>query len=192
MKVVVSKRPARVLDFDIETIAAGFADPNWVPQKISCVAWSFVGEESVHSRICGPLGLYSRPQNRRKMLEPLLAAIDEADLLIGHNIIRFDLPVLNAECLRLGLPSLKAKRVQDTMRIVKTKGFKKGQDNIIQLTGVPLKKLALSWQEWQDAYEENGWKTIIERCEGDVMGHKMMWAEMKERGWLKPETVWKP
>src|SRR5690349_13816195 len=45
--------PKNILDFDVETIAAGFADPDWVPQKITCVAWSWVGEDTVHSRICG-------------------------------------------------------------------------------------------------------------------------------------------
>src|SRR6187551_823836 len=43
------ERPLRILDFDVETVAAGFADPNWVPQKITCVAWSWIGEEKVHS-----------------------------------------------------------------------------------------------------------------------------------------------
>ena len=39
----ISQVTPRVLDFDVETVAAGFADPDWVPQKITCVAWSWVG-----------------------------------------------------------------------------------------------------------------------------------------------------
>lgn len=68
----------RVLDFDIETVAAGFADPDWVPQKITCVAWSWIGEDRVESRICGPEGIFGDPSRRRVMLEPLLQAIAES------------------------------------------------------------------------------------------------------------------
>lgn len=192
MKIRLTKRPAKILDWDVETIAAGFADPNWVPQKITCVAWSWVGEEKVHSRIATCDGIYHKPFLRKKMLEPLLDAIDKADILTGHNLIRFDLPVLNSECLRLGLPSLKPQMVQDTMRLVKTKGFKKGQDNLIELTGVPIPKMPLTWQGWEDAYAEPGWKSVVERCESDVMGHKLLREKMLERGWLKPPARWTP
>ncbi len=51
-----------ILDFDIETVAAGFGDPEWVPQKITCVAWSWIGDEQVESRICGPFGIFGRPE----------------------------------------------------------------------------------------------------------------------------------
>lgn len=182
----------RILDWDCETIAAGFADPDWVPQKITCVAWSWVGSDEIHSRISTSEGLFSRPERRAKMLEPLLEAITEADMITGHNLIRFDLPVLNAECLRLGFPSLPGLLVQDTMRIVRTKGFKKGQDNISHLIDVPINKLSLSWQQWQKAYEEKGWATVVERCKSDVAGHKLMRKEMLDRGWLRAPVRWTP
>ena len=189
---VPPERVERILDFDLETVAAGFADPDWVPQKITCVAWSWIGSDEVESRISTSEGLFRRPERRRKMLVPLLAAIDAADMLTGHNLLRFDLPVLNAECMRLGLPTLEPILVQDTIRLRKTKGFKKGQDNLVSLTGVPIPKLALSWQEWQHAYEEKGWATVVERCETDVKGHKLMRQELLDRGWLKEPTKWRP
>ena len=182
----------RVLDFDVETIAAGFADPQWVPQKITCVAWSWVGEDRVYSRISTTLGLYEKPEMRANMLRGLLTAIRQADVLTGHNIVRFDLPVINSECLRLGLEPLSPTLVQDTMNLVRTKGFKKGQDNIGELLGIPLQKKNLSWQGWQDAYAEKGWKGVIERCESDVLMHKQMRQKMLDLGWLKPPRRWKP
>ena len=191
MRVKLSTEPARVLDFDLETLAAGFADPNWVPQKITCAAWSWVGEEKVHATISDKMGFFT-PELRVEMLRPLLKALYQADMVTGHNLIRFDLPVLNAECHRLGLPPLKAFLVQDTMRVAKMKGFKKGQDNISELLETVQKKQAMTWQEWEDAYEEDGWKSIISRAKSDVMQHKEMRAEMLERGWLKPPAMWKP
>lgn len=184
--------PARILDFDVETVAAGFDDPNWVPQKITCVAWSWIGSEDIEVRISTSEGLFSRPERRRKMLAPLLEAIAEADMVTGHNLLRFDLPIVSAECMRLGLPTLGEVLVQDTMRLVRTKGFKKGQDNLSALVEVPEPKLTLSWQEWQLAYEEKGWETVKERCRSDVRAHKMMRERLLERGWLKPPRMWSP
>lgn len=180
-----------ILDFDIETIAAGFADPDWVPQKITCVAWSWVGEDKVESRICGPTGIFGDPGKRAEMLKPLLEAISSANLLTGHNIMRFDLPVINAECMRLGLEPIKEAFVQDTMKFVKSKGFKKGQDTLGTLFDTPDDKLALNWQQWQDAYDEEGWGTVRERCESDVLMHKQLRESLIETGYLKENKLWR-
>lgn len=181
----------RILDFDVETLAAGFADPSWVPQKITCVAYSWIGEENVWNAISGPEGFfYDEP--RREMLHELLVAIRQADIVTGHNIVRFDLPVVNAEALRLGLTPLESVYVDDTMSILKSKGFKKGQDNISQLLGIPLEKQAMTWQQWQDAYSEQGWPKIRSRAESDVLMHKLMRERMRELGWLHPPRLWKP
>lgn len=182
---------ARILDFDIETIAAGFADPEWVPQKITCVAWSWVGDERVQSRICGPAGIFGKPERRARMLKPLLAAIGEADMLTGHNILRFDLPVINAEAMRLGLEPIRSAYVQDTIRLIRSKGFKKGQDVLGRLHHVSSEKLALDWQGWQDAYDVTGWPTVRERCESDVLMHKELREQLLVKNHLKPPRFWR-
>jgi DNA polymerase III epsilon subunit-like protein len=181
----------RVLDFDVETVAAGFADPDWVPQKITCVAWSWIGEETVESRVCGAQGLFGDSKRRAKMLAVLLEEIDKADMVTGHNIERFDLPVINAECMRLGLDPIESVRTQDTMRVFRSKGFKKGQDNLGRLFGTTTEKFALDWQAWQDGYDEKDWKTIRHRAESDVVMHKQMRAAMIERDILKPPRDWR-
>lgn len=181
----------RILDFDIETLAAGFADPDWVPQKIMCVAWSWLDEEEVQTSICGPMGFFD-PQLRREMLRPFLSDLDHAERVTGHNILRFDLPVLNSECLRLGLRPLRPIEVQDTIRIKRTKGFKKGQDNLGRLLQTYQQKEAMDWQAWEEAYEESGWPQIQSRAKTDVIQHKEIRKAMEERGWLKPVTTWRP
>lgn len=172
-------------------MAAGYADPSWVPDKITCISWSFVGSDEVRVEICGKRG-YFESAPRRAMIEKFLPDFHRADIVTGHHILRFDLPVLNAECMRLGLPPLEAKMVQDTMRLPKAKGFKKGQDVLSDLVGTRSKKLPLNWQEWQAAYEEDGWTTIIARCAGDVEQHKQLRVALAERGLLKPPRMWNP
>ena len=200
----------KVLDFDVETVAAGFADPNWVPQKVTCVSWSWIGSGVVESLVCGPLGFFGRPELRREMLAPLLAEIDKADYVTGHNLERFDLGVVNAECMRLDLPPITKVLVQDTMRVYRSKGFKKGQDNLGRLFHTLEQKLSLDWQAWQDAYDEIGpdtglaerlldpnsspmfmWPTIRERAQSDVVMHMQLREELLLRGILKKPRLWR-
>jgi hypothetical protein len=181
----------RVLDFDVETVASGFADPNWVPQKITCVAWSWVGSDRVESRICGAEGLFGKPERRAAMLTPLLEAIASAEMVTGHNLLGFDLKVINADCMRLGLEPIREVLVQDTMRVLKSKGFKKGQDNLGKLFKLRNEKKALDWQGWQDAYDEDGWKDIIARAETDVIMHKELRLAMLERNIIKRPVWWR-
>jgi hypothetical protein len=185
-------RTLRVLDFDVETVAAGFGEPDWVPQKITCVAWSWLDEEGVQSRICGPRGIYGKPGLRARMLKPLLEQIVTADMVTGHNIWRFDLPIVNAEAMRLGLQPIGQKMVQDTMWLHRTKGLKKGQDNLGGLMPVEREKLSLDWQSWQDAYDEDGWLTVRRRCESDVLMHKQLRGALVEQGYLRPPRLWRP
>src|SRR5579884_2800602 len=55
-------RPSRILDFDLETLAAGYADPAWVPDKITCISASWVGDDHVHVWITGQDGYWSRQE----------------------------------------------------------------------------------------------------------------------------------
>jgi len=182
----------RVLDFDIETRAAGYADPAWVPDDVTCYAWSWIGDDHVECRVSGPAACFGPYAKQREWLRPLRQKLIEADLVTGHNVLRFDLRVLNANFMRFGLDPLPRLRVIDTMRLPKTKGLKKGQDNIGVLLGIELHKLPLNHQQWDEAYREPGWPTVKERCATDVMQHKLIFLEMRRRGWLSAPVEWKP
>lgn len=188
---ITDRGPTRILDFDVETVAAGFADPQWVPQKITCVAWSWIGDDKTESRICTPLGLFGKPGVRREMLAYLLEQIRSAEMITGHNIERFDLPVINAECMRLRLEPIRSVLVQDTMRMYRSTGFKKGLDNLECLFKTNTQKMSLNWQEWQDAYDEDGWTDIRRRCESDVAGHKEVRQKLIDARFLRSPRFWR-
>ncbi len=182
----------RILDFDIESIAAGFADPAWVPMHMTAVAWSWLDEEKV---TCRTLVDYAKTVpdflsvmflGCRPLLAEFVEVFNQADIVTGHNINRFDVPAINAELMRLGLEPLRDKPRIDTMRLrAKTYGFKKGQDVMSVLFDLPAEKKALNWAEWQQAYSEPGWKTIKERCAGDVIQHKLLLRKLMQLGYLK-------
>lgn len=181
----------RVLDFDLETVAAGFADPDWVPQTITAWAYCWIGDDEVQ---VATLKVADREDldARRAFLEPVVNAVRAADVVTGHNILRFDLPVLNADCLRVGLPSLGPVLAQDTIRLPKSKGFKKGQDVLSGLLGVESEKLPLNWWEWQRAYADPDHASIKERVVGDVVQHMQLRERMRERKWLMAPRMWTP
>jgi hypothetical protein len=82
--------------------------------------------------------------------------------------------------------------VQDTMRLPKTKGLKKGLDNLGIMLKVAAEKKAMDWGQWDEAYEVDGWPEVIERCESDVRLHKQIREAMIEEGLLASTRVWKP
>lgn len=183
--------PRRLLDFDIECVAAGYADPEWVPSHITAIAWSWVGENKVTTKTVLDYA-YDLPSFLKMhflgcapLLEEFVAVFNEADAVTGHNITRFDLPVMNAELMRLRLPVLQKKPVIDTIRLVKSKGFKKGQDVIAGVLDVPAEKKPMNWQQWQAAYATPGWKEVKERVSGDVIQHKLVLGRLLELGYLR-------
>lgn len=192
IRVRVSSRPLTVLDFDLETLAAGYADPAWVPDHITCYAWSWIGEDRIVGSVAGPDCAFGPVEKQREWLWGLRDVICEADVVTGHNIVRFDLRVLNANLMRFGLDPLPELRVQDTIHLPKSKGFKKGQDNLGTVLDIPLHKMPLNHAEWDAAYRVPGWPTVKERCMGDVAQHKLIRAEMIRRGLAKPVRLWRP
>lgn len=189
-KIQPTGSPKRILDFDIETLAAGYADPAWVPDKITCISASWIGEDEVFTWMTGQRGYWSRKARARKVLRPFYELLSEAEMVTGHNIRRFDLRVFNAEAMRCGVEPVRQILVEDTMAILRSKGFKKGLDNIAVELGCGGKR-ALSWSEWDKAYEDPSWTVVKERCESDVRLHKRVREEMRSRGWLKPPTLWR-
>lgn len=179
----------RLLDFDVETVAAGYADPQWVPSTVT--AWAFSWGQDIQVEAL-PVADFYDVEARRAFLRPLLDALAQADVVTGHNVCRFDLPILQAECMRLGLPSLSTVLVQDTIRLPRAKGFKKGQDNLGVLLDVPLGKLPLNFQQWAEAYAEPNLHTVKERVAGDVRQHMLIREQMRVRGWLRPPRMWSP
>lgn len=174
----------------METIAAGYADPAWVPDRITCISASWIGEDEVHTWITGQKHYWSREGRARTVLRPFWELLSEADVVTGHNIRRFDLRVFNASAMWCGVEPIRSILVEDTMQILRAKGFKKGLDNIARGLGVDGEKKQMSWADWDIAYEDPSWAEVIERCESDVILHKQVRAEMKKRGWLKGIQRW--
>jgi hypothetical protein len=197
VKFRVDYTPARLLIYDLETYATGFADPNWVPQVVTCVAWKFLGEGDVFSRAsidyARPRSMpHLQPEAIRKMVTPFLKALESADGVITYNGQRFDNPVLNGTMYYLGLPPLRQIVNYDLHDFGKVKGVKKGLDNTAVHLGALEQKLGLNHAQWTEGYLEPGWPTIKERAKSDVELTEEVFYLKQKAGWLKPPRKWSP
>lgn len=197
MKARVDWEPARLLIYDLETYATGFADPSWVPQVVTCVAWKWKGEEDVFARAsidyARPRSMpHLQPEAIRKMITPFLQAVEKADAVITYNGQRFDQPVLNGTMWYIKSPPLKKMMNYDLHDFGKTKGVKKGLDNTAVHLGALEQKLGLNHAQWTEGYLEPGWPTIKERAKSDVELTEEVFNLKSEAGWLKPARKWTP
>lgn len=183
----------RVLVFDMECLAAGYADPQWVPDKVTVAAWGWLDSVETDYYSVGKRGYWTR-KGRGLLLRAIFQQLRQPGIIaVGHNIARFDLPSLNAEAKRCGVEPIAPGEVliQDTiMSQFKTKGWKKGLDNQARYLGIDEKKQAMDFADWDLAYEEDGWPQVISRCRSDVHLNKLVYIEMQKRGWLKPPAPW--
>lgn len=181
----------RTLSLDIETLAAGYADPSWVSHTVTAWAYKWVGGDRVYVDALPIKDLYDLDA-RRDFISPFLAVLESADVLTFHNGVRFDLPVLAAETLKLRLPGLLPMLVQDTIRVGRVKGTRKGLDNLAVTYGVEIKKKSLNWAEWQVAYAEKDLATVKERVSSDVELQLAVREELRRDGRLQSPRLWKP
>lgn len=190
----------RILVYDLETYATGFADPAWVPQVVTCVAWKWLGEParktyvsaSTDYRDLGCPMPHLDPIAIDLMMAPFMAALEQADAVATYNGARFDNPVLNGTAWLTGRPPIDPILTYDLHNFGKTKGVKKGLDNTAVHLGAAADKLALNHAQWQEGYLEPGWGTIKARAKSDVVLTEQVFELKKELGWLKPPRLWKP
>lgn len=132
-KVIQTKKLPNILFLDVETapaVAATFGrfdinltDANIMTEggQIICAAWKWLGETEVHSHCMTSMDAIMRDD-----IGPvwnLAQAINQADIIVGHNIKRFDWPVIKGRMLVNELPAPKNVKVVDTLTMARTMKF---------------------------------------------------------------------
>jgi hypothetical protein len=185
----VRHTPASVLDFDTECRPMHYNE--FRPEsQITAIAWSWVGSGHVYFDLLEPDG-----SNEQQMLERFRRAYLSADIVTGHYIRKHDLPLLNDHYVRLDMPTLDAKMVQDTQAdMTKVLGLGKSQDNLADTFGLDRVKHHMSGARWRTAnmLSEEGAEMTKKRVVDDVLQHIELRAAMLERGLLRTPRVWSP
>lgn len=189
-------RALRVLDFDVECRPLAWYGGDWVTKQPTAIAWCWIGDDVVKVEVIGESDRSSRvPLEEARMLEAFRRAYDEADIVTGHFIRGFDLPLLNGALMRLGRRGLDPKMTQDTkLDLVRAQGLSKSQENLGAMFDLVSPKVGMDTTKWAEANMllPEGIRHTRERVVGDVIQHMELRALMIDEGLLRPPVVWSP
>jgi hypothetical protein len=190
VRIRQTSRRIRTLDFDIETRLIGFhragkfKPAGCEPTSIAC---SWYGEEKIH--------VWLQPESTvREMLEGFLPFYNEAEMVTGHYVRKFDLPILNGMLLELGMSALGDKLVHDTkLDLFKLAGIGASQENLSGMYGLPAEKYHMGDYRWRRATRllPDGIEETRKRVMGDVIQHKLLRAELIAKKALGPPKLWR-
>jgi len=130
-----------------------------------------------------------------EMLKGFRRVWDQADLVTGHFIRKFDLPILNGAMMEWGLPPLDEKLVSDTKEdLLKRAGLGASQENLGVLYSLEQSKFHMSDQHWREVARltAQGLRLARERVTSDVRQHMALRAALLRAGMLKAPRVWAP
>lgn len=191
MPSLVEAKGLKVLDFDIETRRIGFHSagrfaPDGCEPVIIAAAWDNE-----------PVQVWSlRPRwserDARRMVTAFRELYDEADMVTGHYIRKFDLPILNGAMLEWGMKPLGRKLVLDTKTdLLDVAGLSQSQENLSAMKRLEESKFHMHDDRWRDVarLKPEGLALAHERVVGDVLQHQALRVRLAE--WVSPQ-VWSP
>lgn len=182
-----SGKNLRILTLDCECLPGHWIGGDFVSKIITAVAWKVVGSRE------RPHVLTHFDYLPELMAEALAQEIEDADMVVGHYIRGFDLPLLNGNLMRAGLEPLRPILVQDTkLDLLRTHGRSLSQKSLSAMVGVRTPKVGVSLHEWEAFNTKEEWaKGKVEaRVAGDVEQNIALRARLLELGWLGPPRVW--
>ena len=187
--ILIRSRPLRTLHFDFEARPLSWYAGDQVSKEITAIAWSWIGEDEVHC------SLLTRRRSSLDVIRPFLRVYNEANIVTGHYIRGFDLPLLNATLVEHGQPALGPKLTSDTFQdLTKMHGMSRSQEALGAMLGLDHEKYHMDQTKWREGNRltRKGLEQTRTRVVHDVRQHKELRARLVEAGWLRAPRVWKP
>lgn len=126
------------------------------------------------------------------VVESLWQLLDEADIVVAHNGVNFDVKKMNAKFLEYGLPSPSHYRVVDTLRIARENfGFSSNKlDYIAQKFGHSGKDKT-DFDLWLGCMNgvKSAWKKMVKYCKNDVKVLENVYNELKPWDKRHPQVL---
>lgn len=152
---------------------------------VMCAAWSWVGESKVHT-----LGLHgSRAWNRgdrrndKAVVRQVHALLDEADIVVGHNVKAFDLGMLNARFAVHDLKLPTPYKIVDTLSVLR-RHFKipsRSLESALAYFKLAVCKKKQGFELWRDCLAglPEAWDKMLAYCGNDVTGTKALFEKLR-------------
>ena len=197
---LVFKRPEvfytpiqRVLDFDVEARPLGWLGGDYVHKEVTAIGWAFI--EGGHPVDMEVAQITKDQRSHARMLKAFRKAWDAADVVTGHFIRGYDIPLVQGALIEFGLPLLDEKLTHDTkLDLLKHNGMSKSQENLSAMHGLERPKVQMDVPAWREANRltKKGLKLTEERVLGDVVQHVELREWMLDAGLLGPPKLWTP
>lgn len=155
--------------------------------QVFCTAWSWLDETRIDALAIPMLPSYRSDRlDNRGIIEKIHALYTEADIIVGHNIDRFDDRESNTEFIKHGFPPPPPHKTVDTLRIAWNKfrftenslgalGIFLGLGGKVEHEGFPL------WEKCM-AGDQRAWSKMVRYNIGDVALLKKVY--FKFRPWI--------
>lgn len=194
-------RTLLIRDFDFESKPVWFSFDRPTAVLTSMSFMDIEGADIKHDTLTTTVATLGSREEYIAWLEMVREVLTTPDMLTGHNIDRFDLPLLQAQFIREGLPLLPTLLTHDTLTALpRRRDMSASQENLINYyglkpvcpIGMPVYKHHLSTAEWERA--AMGWDDAVltERPSSDVHGHAHLREVLIEKGYIKPPKKWSP
>jgi len=176
--------PARILDFDCESRPLTYLGSDYTTADITAIACSFGLNKPI---MCWLLGR----DEPRDILINFVEQYDQADIVTGHFIRRFDLGLINGALLEYGMPPLSPKLTIDTKcDLVPMRDISKSQESIGAMLGTKQGKTHMTQKDWREANRLERIEAAEKRVKTDVRQHQQMRLELTKLGMLGSPQVW--
>tara|TARA_R110000737_G_scaffold116927_2_gene149688 strand:+ start:6131 stop:6901 length:771 start_codon:yes stop_codon:yes gene_type:complete len=191
----------KILFIDIETAPSlGYVWSTWKTNVISyqgegrhgymlCFSYMWDGQKTVRSvaQTDFPEAYAADPFDDSLVVAAALALLDEAEIVIGHNIDGFDIPLIKAYGVKAGLEAPSPFRTIDTLKMARrTFRFKSNSlKNLADELGLPAKVDAGGFGTWLGCMsgDEKAWKHMVTYAKHDTRLLPLIWERM--RPWAK-------
>jgi hypothetical protein len=180
----------RILTVDWECLPGHWIGADYTSRIVTALAWSWSDQPDVINVMTHYD--YTRPV----MADEFGLLCAAADVVTGHWVTGFDLPVGNGARLRENLPPMQGTSwASDTKaHLSKTSGRSLSQQNLAASLGCKAPKIQVTLKDWEEfnlrtpGYREAGEERVV----GDVRQHQEMRAKLIELGWLTAPQRWMP
>jgi hypothetical protein len=188
MPDLVEAKYLRILDFDVEARPLSWISQDYTSRELTAIAASFEGETKVHAWLLGEV-------EAEEMLLGFLELYDQADVVTGHYIRKYDLPNVNGALMELGLGQLSQKLTSDTKIDLRSRdGISVSQEALSDMMGVSAPKHHMTQPMWREANRltPEGLAQTRKRVVGDIRQHKQLRRKLLDENLLGPPVLWRP
>jgi predicted RNA-binding Zn-ribbon protein involved in translation (DUF1610 family) len=157
------------------------------PSYVLCMAWCWLGEEVQTIQLYNNRA-WNRGDRRNdfQIIKKAHELLDEADIVVGHNVKSFDLGTLNSRFLHYGMLPPSPYKVCDTLLALKHKFHlpSNSLETSSHYFNIETKEKQ-SFALWRDCLNgvESAWKKMVSYCAHDVTVVQALY--LKLRPWME-------